>query len=276
VRPSLPRAHLGAQALTKVKHAASGSGANLYIEEADPVISGSRNRRRLAYSMDEDRNLQDLRAMLETASAERAEAVSALEAHQRQTHDQSRLLMEEQDRFVSRLLAAQERDIGKLRLEFEEARTTCERLHQKLRRDREGSEKLEEELAKARLEIDRLRVQRDALRAEAQAARDLRATMQARIEQLEGNLALARSMLDDAMGEGDGPSFAAARVPISTHRRLRPEPPRDSGIPRTPRGRLSSYPPGVLTPATEVAISDAPRSAAGGGTPILTRSRPPR
>jgi hypothetical protein len=226
--------------------------------------------------MDEKRDLDSLRAMLEVVSIERTQALSALETHQRLAHEQTRLLMEEQDRFVSRLLAAQERDLGKLRLEFEEARTTCERLHQKLRRDREGSEKLEEELAKTRFEIDRLRDQRDALRTEAQVGRDLRATMQARIDQLEGNLALARSMLEDAMGESDSTAgFTAARLPVSTHRRLRPEPARESGIARSARGRVSTYPPGgVLTPVTEVAISDAPRSLASGSPSI--RTRPPR
>jgi len=224
--------------------------------------------------MEEERDLEKLRAMLEAATAERAEAVSALEAYQRQTHEQTRLLMEEQDRFVSRLLAAQERDIGKLRLEFEEARTTCERLHQKLRRDREGSEKLEEELAKARFDLDRLRDARDTLRTEAELARDVRATMQARIDQLEANLALARAMLDDAMGEGDPTGFSAARVPISAHRRLRPDAPRESGIARTPRTQLSSYPPN-LKPATEIVVStDAALSAAGGRA--SARTRPPR
>ncbi|HEX4338423.1 MAG TPA: hypothetical protein VH062_21100 [Polyangiaceae bacterium] len=215
--------------------------------------------------------------MLDAAVAERAQAVAALDAHQRQAHEQTRLLMEEQDRFTSRLLAAQERDLGKLRLEFEEASTTCERLHHKLRRDRDGSEKLEEELAKARIELDRLRDQRDSLRTEAQVGRDLRATMQARIDQLEGNLALARSMLEDAMGEGEidpNPGFSAGRMPISTHRRLRPEPARESG--RTPRARLSSYPPGgIVPPITEVSISDAPRSVAGTAS-MRARTRPPR
>jgi chromosome segregation ATPase len=223
--------------------------------------------------MDDERDLEKLRAMLEAANAEKAAALSALQTLQRQGHEQTRLLMEEQDRFVSRLLGAQERDIGKLRLEFEEAKTTCERLHQKLRRNQEGAEKLEEELAKARFEMDRLREQRNTLRTEAQLARDVRATMQARIDQLEANLALAKTMLDDAMGEGDSSSsgFAAARNPLSTHRRLRPEAPRESGIARAGRLRSNSFPQGI--PAiTEIDVPvDTPRTATA-----ASRSRPPR
>lgn len=224
--------------------------------------------------MNDERDIEKLRAMLEAANAEKAAAVSALQTSQRQSHEQTRLLMEEQDRFVSRLLAAQERDIGKLRLEFEEAKTTCERLHQKLRRDREGAEKLEEELAKARFEIDRLREQRNTLRTEAQLARDVRATMQARIDQLEANLALAKAMLDDAMGESttsDSSGFVAARTPVSTHRRLRPEAPRESGIARAGRMRTNSFPHG-FSPVTEIdGPVDTPRTAAA-----ASRSRPPR
>ena len=219
--------------------------------------------------MDDERDLEKLRAMLEAANAEKAAALSALQAMQRQVHEQTRLLMEEQDRFVSRLLAAQERDIGKLRLEFEEAKTTCERPHQKLRRDREGVEKLEEELAKARFDMDRLREQRNTLRTEAQLARDMRATMQARIDQLEANLALAKAMLDDAMGEGESSAFAAARTPVSAHRRLRPDTPRESGVARAGM-RTNSFPHG-LTAITEIELpADTPRTAAS------SRSRPPR
>src|SRR5580765_3959847 len=146
--------------------------------------------------MIDERDIDELRALLEAVSAEKELAVSALEAHQRQAHEQTRLLMEEQDRFVSRLLAAQERDLGKLRLELEEARTTSERLERKLHRDREGNERLEEELAKARLDMDRLRAQRDMARGELDRARHAHATLSARVDRLEGNLALARTMLD--------------------------------------------------------------------------------
>jgi hypothetical protein len=223
--------------------------------------------------MDDERDIEKLRAMLAAANAEKADAMVALQVQQRQGHDQTRLLMEEQDRFVSRLLAAHERDIGKLRLEFEEAKTTCERLHQKLRRDREGAEKLEEELAKARFEMDRLREQRNTLRTEAQLARDGRATMQARIDQLEANLALAKAMLDDAMGDSgsDTSGFVPAHNPLSAHRRLRPDSPRESGIARAGRLRPSPSPYG-LTPITEIDVPvDTPRTATA-----ASRSRPPR
>jgi septal ring factor EnvC (AmiA/AmiB activator) len=222
--------------------------------------------------MNDEPELHELRALLEAVSAERDLAVSALEAHQRQSLEQTRMLMEEQDRFVSRLLAAQERDVGKLRLELEEARTTAERLERKLHRGREGSERLEEELAKARLELDRLRAQRDTARAEAERGREAHTTLRARVERLEGNLALARSMLDDAMGETRPVgTFTSARPPVSPHRRLKAEAPRESGIRRPPRGRLT--PPGMAA-TRELQISDAPLASSAEGTPV--RSRPPR
>jgi septal ring factor EnvC (AmiA/AmiB activator) len=219
--------------------------------------------------MIDERDIDELRALLEAVSAEKELAVSALETHQRQAHDQTRLLMEEQDRFVSRLLAGQERDLGKLRLDLEEARTTAERLERKLLRDREGSERLEEELAKARLELDRLRAQRDTARADAERGKEAHTALRARVERLEGNLALARSMLDDAMGETKpGGAFTSARPPVSAHRRLKPEMPRESGIRRPPRGRPT--PPGIAATRT----SDTPLASSAEGTPI--RSRPPR
>jgi septal ring factor EnvC (AmiA/AmiB activator) len=224
--------------------------------------------------MPDERDLLKLHAMLEAVSAERSAAESALEEHLRQSEEQSRLLMEEQDRFVSRLLSAQERDLGKLRLELEEARTTAERLEHKLRRDREGSERLEEELAKSRMEIDRLREQRDVARVESQRGREAEATLRARVDQLEANLALARAMLDDAMGETDpSAAFTAARTPVSVHRRLRPDPPRESGFRRPTPARQSSCPPG-LAPAREYVRSETPRGTAVGG--VFLRSRPPR
>jgi hypothetical protein len=224
--------------------------------------------------MNDQRDLDQLRAILAAVSAEKDQAVSALEAHQRQALEQTRMLMEEQDRFVSRLLAAQERDLGKLRLDLEEARTTAERMERKLHRDREGSERLEEELAKSRIELDRLRAQRDTARAETERGREAHTTLRARVDRLEGNLALARSMLDDAMGDTKlAGAFTSARPPVSAHRRLKPETPRESGIrrPPTPRGRLT--PPG-LAATHELGISDAPLASSAEGTPV--RSRPPR
>lgn len=222
--------------------------------------------------MNDQRDLEQLRAILAAVSAEKEQAVSALEAHQRQALEQTRMLMEEQDRFVSRLLASQERDVGKLRLDLEEARTTAERLERKLHRDREGSERLEEELAKARMELDRLRAQRDTARAEAERGREAHTALRARVDRLEGNLALARSMLDDAMGETNpAGTFTSARPPVSAHRRLKPEMPRESGIRRPPRGRLT--PPG-LAATRELGTSDAPLASSAEATPV--RSRPPR
>ena len=222
--------------------------------------------------MNDERDPDELRAMLEAVSAERALAASALEAHQRQSVEQTRLLMEEQDRFVSRLLASQERDLGKLRLELEEARTTAERLERKLHRDREGSERLEEELAKSRLELDRLRAQRDTARAEAERGLEAHTALRTRVERLEGNLALARSMLDDAMGETTSVgTFTSARPPVSAHRRLKPELPRESGIRRPPGRRMT---PTGLAATRELGVSDPPLASSAEGIPF--RSRPPR
>jgi chromosome segregation ATPase len=173
---------------------------------------------------------------------------------------------------VSRLLAAQERDLGKLRLELEEAQTTAERVERKFRTDRERVERLEDELGKARSEFERVKQQRDAARADAQRAREAHAQMSARIDQLEANLALARTMLDDAMGEGPlEPKFTSARPQVSGPPRIKPEVARESGIRRPQRDIDESYPPG-LVPSREARRADTPRPLAAIGR---SRSRPP-
>jgi hypothetical protein len=181
--------------------------------------------------------------------------------------------MEEQDRFVSRLLAGQERELGKLRLELEEARTTAERLHRKFRNDRERLERLETELGNAKVEFDRVREQRDAVRVEAQRGREAQAHMRARLDQLEANLALARSMLDDAMGEGAREvTFTSPRPPTSAHPQNKPEAARQSGI-RRPRDAEDTYPPGLMPSREPIRRGDTPRPIAAIGR--SSRSRPP-
>jgi hypothetical protein len=222
--------------------------------------------------MAEDRDLLRLRAQLEAVLAERDAALSELDEVRRQSSEQTRLLMEEQDRFVSRLLAAQERDLGKLRLELEEAQTTADRVERKFRTDRERVERLEDELGKARAEFDRLKQQRDSARADVQRGREAHAQMSARIDQLEANLALARTMLDDAMGEGPvEPKFTSARPLVSGHPRIKADVARESGI-RRPQRDEETYPPG-LVPTREARRAETPRPlAAIGRSP---RSRPP-
>jgi hypothetical protein len=226
--------------------------------------------------MAEDRVLLSLRAELEAVSVERDAALSALDEARRQASDQTRLLMEEQDRFVSRLLAAQERDLGKLRLELEEAQTTAQRIERKFRADRDRVERLEDELGKARAEFERVREQRDAARAEALRGREAHAQMRARLDQLEANLALARTMLDDAMGEGPPAtaSFTSARPPTSAQPRGTVELTRESGFRRPqPRDIDESYPPGLVPSREPPRRGDTPRPIAAMGR--APRSRPP-
>ena len=63
-----------------------------------------------------------LRAEIEALRTERDAAVHALERQERESADQFKLLVEEQDRFVSRLLERHEREMIRLRLELDEAR----------------------------------------------------------------------------------------------------------------------------------------------------------
>lgn len=167
-------------------------------------------------------------------TAERDAAISALERRERDMEEQLRLLTEEQDRFVSRLLESHEREVAKLRLELEEASTTAVRLEQKHERDRVASARLEEDLAHARVEMDRLRSEREAARAEARRAQQGYVAAQAAVERLQAELAFAKSMLADAMG--DGP-LESVQPPQRAHEVSRP--PRESGIQnrRIPRPR---------------------------------------
>src|SRR5882672_11469173 len=99
-------------------------------------------------------DLLKLQAEIDALRTERDALISTLERDEREVSEQNRLLMEEQDRFVSRLLEAHEREIGRQRLELDEARTTADRLMQKHERDRTAAARLEEELARAKVELD--------------------------------------------------------------------------------------------------------------------------
>jgi chromosome segregation ATPase len=186
--------------------------------------------------MADDSEVQILEARLEELMAERDTAVHTLERHQAGASEEMRLLIEEQDRFVSRLLANHESELGRLRLELDEARITASRLEQKMERHRLTTTRLEEELGKARFALDRIREQRETSRAAAAVA-DARAAEAERIaERLRGDLALAKSMLEDAM-EGTGEEALDAPVPPResirrTRRRSTPASQRSE----TPRG----------------------------------------
>jgi hypothetical protein len=210
--------------------------------------------------MDDNETLK-LRAELLALTAERDAAVTALEQYSLETEQQTRLLIEEQDRFVSRLLGSQEREVGRLRLELEEAQTTAQLMEQKLDRERAALARLEEDLTYARSQAERLRSQRDDAREDLKRAQQAQVIAEANAERLRGDMALARSMLEDAMSGKLGPG---------TWESVRPEPsspdpnapPRESGF-RRPR---RSTPPGTRR-------SEAPRAAAGTSS---KDSRPPR
>lgn len=164
-------------------------------------------------------------AQMEALRAERDAAMRDIEQRERYAEEQMRLLVEEQDRFVSRMIEAHERDIGRLRLELEEARTSASRYEQKLERDRAASARLEEDLAEARSDVQRLRDQRDGARMEMRRLQQAYVTAQSLSEQLRRELDLARSMLGDAMASGgNAPSGIVDRA----QRRAPPLPPRRS------------------------------------------------
>lgn len=219
-------------------------------------------------SLDE---LQKLQMELEALRAERDATVRTLERQARESADQVKLLVEEQDRFVSRLLESHEREVGKLRLELDEARTSVQRLQQKLDRDRARTARLEEELVRARGDVERLRTQRDAFRAEHKKTQQAYLTLQATTERLEADVKLARSMLNDAIEGAPNPTWESAQPAMKQHEVSRP--PRESGIqdrrdrpprPRIPtppgRPRIGSTPPGLPR------RSDGPRTAVGADT----------
>lgn len=130
----------------------------------------------------------------EAIRAERDAALGALERSEREAEEQLRLLVEEQDRFVSRLLESHEREVGKLRLELEEARMAAARYEHKLQRDRATNERLEDQLAVAQVELTRLREQRDSARMETRRSQQAYVTSQAAVDALKSELDLARAL----------------------------------------------------------------------------------
>jgi DNA-binding phage protein len=112
-----------------------------------------------------------LRSELAALILERDAAVLANEALVRDNEAQRRQLMGEQDRFVSHLIEAHERDVKHLR----------------------------EELAVAREAVARL----------------------------QGEVIMARAMLDDAMSDGGAPRFQSVQPTSAPHHRAGPP---DSGI----------------------------------------------
>lgn len=217
---------------------------------------------------DPDKLLAELQAL----RAERDAAVAALERQEGEAADQQKLLIEEQDRFVSRLLQSHEREVLRLRLELDEARMSAQRFEQKMDKERNRTVRLEDDLLRVRGDADKIRDQRDAFRAELRKTHQLVLNQKASIERLEEELQLARSMLNDAMGSASPPAmWESAKPPTKQHEISRP--PRDSGIqnrrerpgrPRvsTPPGRSRSSNPPRRSDSPR-AVSEPPRAAVG-------------
>jgi hypothetical protein len=204
-------------------------------------------------------------AELQALRAERDAAVHALERQEEEAADQQKLLIEEQDRFVSRLLQSHEREVLRLRLELDEARMSAQRFEQKMDKERSRTVRLEDDLLRVRGDADKIRDQRDAFRAELRKSHQLVLNMKAATERLEEELKLARSMLEDAMGSGSSPPmWESAKPPTQQHEISRP--PRESGIQnrreRPGRARVST-PPGRTRSSNPPRRSDAPRVAVG-------------
>jgi hypothetical protein len=206
-----------------------------------------------------------LHAELQDLRAERDAAVLALERQEGDATEQQKLLIEEQDRFVSRLLQSHEREVLRLRLELDEARMSAQRFEQKMDKERARTVRLEDDLLRVRGDADRIRDQRDAFRAELRKAHQLVLHQQATTERLEAELNLAKSMLGDAMDGAASPTmWESAKPPTKQHEISRP--PRESGIQnrreRPGRARVST-PPGRSRSSNPPRRSDAPRAAVG-------------
>lgn len=205
-----------------------------------------------------------LHAELQALRAERDAAVQALERLQAEGNEGMKLLVEEQDRFVSRLIEGHDRETVRLRLELDEARTNAQRYEQKADKERARAVRLEEDLGRIRADVDRIRDQRDTFRAELRKTQQTVLNLQAGTERLDADLRLARAMLDDAMGGDAAPVWQSAKPPTQQHEISRP--PRESGIvnrrERPPRVRVST-PPGRRSSAPAGRRSDVPRAAVG-------------
>ncbi len=84
--------------------------------------------------MTEPLDPQKLLDMLFALRAERDAATSALERIERDAMSERSLLEEEQNRFVSRIIDAHDREATRLRLELSESHATVEKLEQKVER----------------------------------------------------------------------------------------------------------------------------------------------
>jgi chromosome segregation ATPase len=213
--------------------------------------------------MEDETDVTKLKMAIAALVTERDAAVSALERQEREADEGTRLLVEEQDRFVSHLLEGHERELGRLRLELEEATTTALRLEQKHERHRVTTDRLEEDLARALAELERMKEQRDLARTEMRRAQQAYVGTQASLEKLQHELSMARAMLGDAMG-GER-KFQSVDPKPAAHETSRAA--RESGIVNRRLPRPRSTPPGTVRPRDGARRSETPRGiAANAGT----------
>lgn len=194
-----------------------------------------------------------LEARLQALAAQRDSATASAEAIQRDHEQQRRLLTEEQDRFVTRLIEAHEREVGQLRRELEEARSRVEQLALKAERLRRENLEGGEELVRARCDVARLRAE----------------------------LSMARTLLGYAM---DGrPREAWETVPPEPRSPPEPRAPRESSIverkgrPAAKKPAKSSRPtpPSRRVRANDTRSTVPPRRFAANASPGRNDDPPP-
>jgi hypothetical protein len=102
--------------------------------------------------------LTALKAQLQAARAERDAAVSALDRRELEAAEQQRLLVEEQDRFVTRIIEKYEQQIARLQGEHDAAVSIAEQLRHKVERFRRDATRAEEKVAHLESELELARM----------------------------------------------------------------------------------------------------------------------
>ncbi len=215
--------------------------------------------------MDDERDLQKLREMLDVAVAERAQAVAALDAHQRQAHEQTRLPHGRAGSFhvtAARCAGARSRKAPpRVRGGEHDVRATSTRSSGAIATARRSSRKSSPRRGWSStvfaISATRFgpRPRWDAICAPRcrRASTSSRATSRSRVRCSRTRWVRARSIRLPA-----SPRAACRSRRTAVYGRNR-----RAASGRTPRALLSSYPPGgIIPPVTEVSISDAPRSVA--------------
>jgi chromosome segregation ATPase len=190
--------------------------------------------------MSEALELTKLRAQLEVTRAERDSASKTLEELQGEMEERLRLLTEEQDRFVSRLIDAYEQGLDRLRGELEEARAARKLLTEKLECAEREVIAAQENALDARSLIDKLRLQGDQAASVCRSLMHERTTLSGRTTRLEAELDMARTLLGFAM---DGSDSHGTVTPPSPPLELAAERWRSSGVaPRNSSGAPEGSP----------------------------------